>query len=91
MRKMIKSQSQIKTYLESQQRRNKMHLSNQALGAIMLALQESLLAQTDIVPVLKGFELIESEDGLIIRNPPTVRYTDDTSISEKDLENMAKR
>jgi len=68
-----------------------MHLSNQALGAIMLALQESLLAQTDIVPVLKGFELTESEEGLIIRNPPTVRYTDDTSISEKDLENMAKR
>jgi hypothetical protein len=68
-----------------------MHLSNQALGAIMLALQESLLAQTDIVPVLKGFELTESEEGLIIRNPPTVRYTDDTSISGKDLENMAKR
>ena len=37
-----------------------MNLSNQALGAIMLALQESLLSQSDIVPVLKGFELLET-------------------------------
>jgi hypothetical protein len=33
-----------------------MHLSNQALGAIMMALQESLLNELDIVPILKGFE-----------------------------------
>ena len=29
-----------------------MQLSNQALGAIMLALQESLLNELDIVPIL---------------------------------------
>tara|TARA_B100000900_G_scaffold412397_1_gene434093 strand:- start:2578 stop:2784 length:207 start_codon:yes stop_codon:yes gene_type:complete len=68
-----------------------MQLSNQALGAIMLALQESLLEQTDIVPVLKGFTLQESNDGLIITNPPTVRFTDDTEVTKEDLENMANR
>lgn len=68
-----------------------MHLSNQALGAIMLALQESLLAQSDIVPVLKGFELEASDDGLVIKNPPTVRFTDDTEVTAEELESMAKR
>ena len=34
-----------------------MHLSNQALGAIMMALQESLLNELDIVPILQGFKL----------------------------------
>ena len=37
-------------------------LSNQALGAIMMALQESLLSQSDIVPILQGFNLEETED-----------------------------
>ena len=68
-----------------------MQLSNQALGAIMLALQESLLEQTDIVPVLRGFTLQESDDGLVVTNPPTVRFTDDTEVTNEDLENMANR
>jgi len=52
----------------------KLKLSNQALGAVMMALQNSLLTQTDIVPVLKGFELFVGPDGeLVVSNPPTVR------------------
>lgn len=66
-----------------------MQLSNQALGAIMLALQESLLEQTDIVPVLKGFTLQQSDDGLIVTNPPTVRFTDNTEVTNSDLESLA--
>jgi len=50
-----------------------MQLSNQALGAIMMALQESLLYQTDIVPVLQGFDLDVTPEGLIVKNPPTVK------------------
>ncbi len=68
-----------------------MHLSNQALGAIMMALQESLLNELDIVPILQGFKLSESDDGLIVENPPTVRISDSSSITEKDLANMAER
>ena len=37
-----------------------MKLSDQALGAIMLALQNSLMNQTDIVPVLKEFDLFQT-------------------------------
>lgn len=55
---------------------DKLKLSNQALGAVMLALQNSLLTQTDIVPVLKGFELFVGPDGeLVVSNPPSVRAT----------------
>ena len=54
----------------------KLKLSNQAFGAVMLALQNSLLTQTDIVPVLKGFELFVGPDGeLVVSNPPSVRAT----------------
>jgi len=51
-----------------------MTLSDQALSAIMIALQKSLMEQTDIVPVLKGFELALSDEvsagELIVLNPP---------------------
>ncbi len=67
-----------------------MKFSNQALGAVMMALQESLLNQIDIVPILKGFELEESNDGLVVKNPPTVRFTDNSQISNEDLENIVK-
>ena len=49
-----------------------MKLSNQALGAVMLALQNSLMEQTDIVPVLRGFEFRPDKDELIVTNPPIV-------------------
>jgi len=49
-----------------------------------MALQESLLHQLDIVPILKGFELNLSEEGLVVMNPPTVRITGE-EISEDDL------
>ena len=65
-------------------------LSNQALGAVMMALQESLLNELDIVPILRGFELVDGEDGLIVKNPPTVRVTNNQEIDEQDLENMVK-
>jgi hypothetical protein len=67
-----------------------MKLSNQALGAVMMALQESLLNQIDIVPILKGFELQDGEDGLVVMNPPTVRVTDNSNVTSQDLENMVK-
>ena len=65
-------------------------LSNQALGSVMMALQESLLNELDIVPILRGFELVDGEDGLIVKNPPTVRVSSNQEIGEQDLENMVK-
>ena len=68
----------------------KLKLSNQALGAVMMALQESLLNQLDIVPILKGFELAEGDEGLVVLNPPTVRFSDESEVTNDDLTNMVK-
>ena len=65
-------------------------LSNQAMGAIMMALQESLLNELDIVPILQGFELVETQDGLVVKNPPTIRVSNNKKVSEEDLLNMAE-
>ncbi len=48
-------------------------LSNQAVGAIMMALQKSLMEQTDIVPVLQEFKIQVDDSGeLVVMNPPKV-------------------
>jgi len=67
-----------------------MQLSNQALGAIMMALQESLLNEMDIVPILRGFELEEGDEGLVVKNPPTVRFSNNSAITDQDLKNMVE-
>ena len=51
-----------------------MNMSDQAVGAVMMALQKSLLEQTDIVPVLKGLKLTNHPSkGLVVTNPPILR------------------
>lgn len=48
-----------------------MKLSDQALGAIMMALQNALMSQTDITPVLKNFDIMVGDnEELIVLNPP---------------------
>jgi methylase of polypeptide subunit release factors len=64
---------------------NKFKLSNQALGAVMMALQRSLLEQSDIVPVLQGFDFVEGANGLIVANPPIIH---DNNLDE-DTEGSA--
>ena len=57
-----------------------MKLSDQALGAIMMALQKSLMEQSDITEVLKGFDFLitgPSQSVLIIANPPVVEIKQD--------------
>ena len=46
-----------------------MKLSNQALGAIMMALQKSLMEQSDIIPVLTGFDFVEHRQWVSGRKP----------------------
>ena len=75
---------------DTEQPAEELQLSTQALGSIMMALQESLLNQLDIVPILKGFKLTPSDDGLVVLNPPTVRITNDSAITEQDLKNIVK-
>ena len=52
-------------------------LSDQSVGAVMMALQKSLMEQSDIVPVLKGFKFKVSDSGLMVMNPPVLKFTDD--------------
>jgi hypothetical protein len=65
-----------------------LRLSDEALGAVMLALQKSLMEQSDIVPVLKGFNFkINEEEELYIMNPPVLKIdeeVDDFSAVEDE-------
>jgi hypothetical protein len=70
-----------------------MKLSNQAMGALMMALQKSLLEQTDIVPILQSFEFEKgpetkkwgSKSGeLVVKNPPNFKLGSDTFDPEVD-------
>ena len=57
-------------------------LSNQAVGAIMMALQRSLMEQTDIVPILTNFQVqIDDSNELVIMNPPVVEAPKTTGES----------
>jgi len=56
-----------------------MRLSNQAVGALMMALQRSLMEQSDIVPVLQDMDFqVNPEDSshseLVVTNPPTINF-----------------
>ena len=59
-----------------------MHLSDQAMGALMMALQRSLLEQSDIVPTLKQFKFRLSDDGLMVLNPPLVKIREEEEDAE---------
>lgn len=45
------------------------NLSDQALGAVMMALQKSLMEQSDIVPVLQKMDFVPTDKGLVVKNP----------------------
>jgi len=64
-----------------------MKLSNQAMGALMMTLQKSLMEQCDIVPMLQHMDFVvdpHDEDGksLVVLNPPVV--TLDTTSEEEE-------
>ena len=64
-----------------------MRLDDQALGAIMMALQKSLMEQTDIVPVLKSMEFVPvgpSQNEITIVNPPVIHLAKDLLEEHSD-------
>lgn len=57
-----------------------MKLSDQALSCVMMALQKSLVEQSDIVPVLKNFDLELEGEELFVKNPPqTMKFNREES------------
>ena len=59
-----------------------MVLSGQAMGALMMALQKSLMEQSDIIPVLEGFKFKLSEEGLVVMNPPLIKMGNEPEEGE---------
>ena len=60
-----------------------MKLSDQAVGAVMMALQKSLMEQSDIVPVLKDFNLsLNDKEELVVTNPPVIEASPEVRITE---------
>jgi len=49
-----------------------MKLSDQAQGALMMALQKCLMEQIDIIPILGNMNFIADDEGsLFVENPPS--------------------
>ncbi len=63
-----------------------MHLSNQAIGAVMMALQKSLMEQSDIVPVFQEFVFKETDEGLVVENPPILKVGQQEEEEQTDAE-----
>ena len=62
-----------------------MKLSNQAMGALMLALQKCLMEQSDITEILKEFDFTvtgDQQDELVVLNPPTVKVDEQEQQSK---------
>ena len=80
----------MRDYVSSRFRINKkgdkmsLKLSNQAVGSLMMALQKGLLEQIDITGILQGFKLMDTEDGLIIENPPILEVADSEKEEQVD-------
>ena len=62
-----------------------MKLSHQAMGAVMLALQNSILEQTDIIPVLENFDFdVTDNNDLVVKNPPQAKTLEEVEEKLKD-------
>ena len=77
-------------------------LSNEAMGALMMCLQKSILEQTDIVPMLLELKFKEANGQLFVLNPPIVKFAleeveerpsqiDFSSMRASDLKAIAKQ
>jgi hypothetical protein len=69
-----------------------MKLSDQAAGALLMALQKCLWEETDIMPLLKEMDFESSGDELMVLNPPVVSGDlEELSNRENGMEGLAAR
>ena len=61
-----------------------MKLSNQAIGAIMMAVQKGIMEKSDITNLIKGFNMVETVDGLIVENPPILNIESNKVLTEQE-------
>jgi len=61
-----------------------MKLSKQAMGSLMMALQKSLLEQSDITETLQNMDFVPAADEegvepeLYVKNPPIVKFNNES-------------
>ena len=57
------------------------HLSNQAVATVMMALQKCIMEQVDITDLLKDLSFSRDMDTneLVITNPPSIKFDDPDS------------
>ena len=66
-----------------------MKLSKQAMGSLMMALQKSLMEQSDITEALEKMDFIPaadetgSEPELYVKNPPMVKFSNEETTEEE--------
>lgn len=60
---------------EKKEEKKEYILSDQAVGALQMALIQCLKDQSDIVQIIKSWRLIESDQGLIVVNPNIVEFS----------------
>ena len=63
-----------------------MKLSDQAMGSLMMVLQQCLMEQTDIVPMLKELDFVPAGNELEVENPPTLHFTEQ-AVEHKSPDN----
>tara|TARA_R100000152_G_C6750755_1_gene174416 strand:- start:559 stop:762 length:204 start_codon:yes stop_codon:yes gene_type:complete len=65
-----------------------MKLSKQAMGSLMMALQKSLLEQSDITETLQKMDFVPAADEegvepeLYVKNPPIVKFSNEDHEEE---------
>ena len=65
-----------------------MGLSDQAIAAVMVALQRCILEQSDVTEILRGFKLQFNEENetLIVLNPPDTITLPESGPEDIDIE-----
>tara|TARA_R110000824_G_scaffold384246_1_gene578116 strand:- start:2277 stop:2471 length:195 start_codon:yes stop_codon:yes gene_type:complete len=64
-----------------------MKLSNQAMGAMMMALQRSLMEQSDITDMLRNFDFTLRDEELFVENPPIINTSQPGETDERSARN----
>tara|TARA_R110002020_G_scaffold150784_3_gene327653 strand:+ start:974 stop:1171 length:198 start_codon:yes stop_codon:yes gene_type:complete len=61
-----------------------MKLTDQGVGAIMMALQKGLMEQSDVTQTIKDFNFVEVGGSLMIDNAPVINFTEFLEENEED-------
>lgn len=80
---------------EQQERKMfKVKLTDQAIGAVMMAVQIAMKKQEDVNDMIRGFDLTVGElqngqEGLVVLNPPVAKFNEvfEMGPDEEELEN----